>query len=116
MSGNNITWLAKSGGHGYAPSLHAIQDAVLINLELFNYVKLQDDNTAVVGTGVRFSDLIDTVAAAGRELSKPHQDENDMLLFSNSRDNSCGIMPMCGFYRRHVGRWPRSSSGPARLD
>ncbi|EXF79652.1 hypothetical protein CFIO01_12138 [Colletotrichum fioriniae PJ7] len=69
MSGNNMTWLAKSGGHGYAPSLHAIQDAVLINLENFNYVKLQGDNTAVVGTGVRFSDLIDTVAAAGRELT-----------------------------------------------
>ncbi|KAK2037944.1 FAD-binding domain-containing protein [Colletotrichum somersetense] len=69
MSSKNMTWLAKSGGHGYAPSLHAIQDAVLINLENFNYVKMHDDNTAVVGTGVRFSGLIDAVAAAGRELT-----------------------------------------------
>ncbi|KAK2014653.1 FAD-binding domain-containing protein [Colletotrichum eremochloae] len=69
MSSNNMSWLAKSGGHGYAPSLQAIQDAVLINLEKFNYVRLQDDNTAVVGTGARFSDLINSVAAAERELT-----------------------------------------------
>ena len=73
MSSNNLPWLAKSGGHGYSPTLHSIQNAVLINLENFNHVKVENDGKVVVGTGVRFGDLIDTVGAAGRELSKSFQ-------------------------------------------
>lgn len=69
MSSNRLPWLAKSGGHGYSPTLHSIQSAVLINLENFNYVRVEDDGAAVVGTGALFSDLVNVVGAAGRELS-----------------------------------------------
>ncbi|EPS34783.1 hypothetical protein PDE_09747 [Penicillium oxalicum 114-2] len=69
MSTNNLQWLARSGGHGYSPTLQSIQDAVLINLENFNHVQVQPDGTVVVGTGAYFSDLINTVGAAGRELT-----------------------------------------------
>ncbi|MCJ1269497.1 hypothetical protein MMC22_009389 [Lobaria immixta] len=69
LSSNHLPWLAKSGGHGYSPTLHSIQNAVLINLENFKHVTVKDDGTAVVGTGALFGDLIDTVAAAGRELT-----------------------------------------------
>jgi FAD/FMN-containing dehydrogenase len=41
----------------------------LVNLENFNHVKVQSDGTVVVGTGAYFSDLINAVGAAGRELS-----------------------------------------------
>ena len=73
MSSNSLPWLARSGGHGYSPTLHSIQNAVLINLENFNYVKVEDDGTVVVGTGAKFGDLIDTVGTAGREFSKSFQ-------------------------------------------
>ena len=73
MSSNGLPWLALSGGHGYSITLHSIQNAVLINLENFNYVRMEDDGTAIVGTGTLFGDFIDTVAAAGRELSKSFQ-------------------------------------------
>ena len=77
MSSNSLPWLARSGGHGYSPSLHSIQNAVLINLENFNYVKVEDDGTVVVGTGAVFGDLIDTVGTAGREFSKSFQPRLD---------------------------------------
>ena len=64
-----MSFLARSGGHGYFPTLQSIQDAVLINLENFNYVNVQDKGTVVVGTGAYFGDMIDTVGGAGRELS-----------------------------------------------
>ena len=73
MSSNNLPWLALSGGHGYSITLNSIQNAVLINLENFNYVRMEDNGTAIVGTGTLFGDFIDTVAAAGRELSKSFQ-------------------------------------------
>ena len=31
---------------------------------------MQDDNTAVIGTGAVFQDVVNTVGAAGREFSK----------------------------------------------
>ncbi|CAG8198446.1 unnamed protein product [Penicillium salamii] len=69
MSSNNMSWLARSGGHGYSPTLQSIQDAVLVNLENFKEVNIQSDGTVVVGTGVYFDELINTVGAAGRELT-----------------------------------------------
>ncbi|KAJ6180060.1 hypothetical protein N7519_010521 [Penicillium mononematosum] len=69
MSSKNMSWLARSGGHGYSPTLQSIQDGVLVNLENFNHVKVQSDGTVVVGTGAYFSDLINAVGAAGRELT-----------------------------------------------
>ena len=70
MSSNGLHWLARSGGHGYSSTLHAVQNAILLNLENFNYVKMKKDGSVVAGTGALFQQLIDTVSAAGRELSK----------------------------------------------
>ncbi|KAI1196102.1 hypothetical protein F5X97DRAFT_334922 [Nemania serpens] len=59
LSSINKTWLAKSGGHGYSPTLRAIQNATMINME----------NFVTMGTGASFSELISTVGSAGRELT-----------------------------------------------
>ncbi|KAI1496064.1 hypothetical protein F5X99DRAFT_425229 [Biscogniauxia marginata] len=65
----NRTWLAKSGGHGYSPTLHSIQNGVLINMENFDYVNINSDNTVTVGTGARFDELTAVVGGAGREIT-----------------------------------------------
>ncbi|CAG8888090.1 unnamed protein product [Penicillium egyptiacum] len=41
MSSKNMSWLARSGGHGYSPTPQSIQDGALVNLENFNHVKVQ---------------------------------------------------------------------------
>ncbi|KAL8783421.1 MAG: hypothetical protein Q9195_009397 [Heterodermia aff. obscurata] len=63
------TFLAKSGGHGYSATLHAIQSAAMINMENFNYVKMNPDFSVTVGTGTKFSTLVQVVAGVGRELT-----------------------------------------------
>lgn len=73
MSSNGLPWLAKPGGYGYSITIHSIQNAVSINLENFNYVRMKKDGSVVVGTGALFGDLTNTVGAAGRELSKSFQ-------------------------------------------
>ncbi|RYP14706.1 hypothetical protein DL766_009595 [Monosporascus sp. MC13-8B] len=47
----------------------SLGNAVLINLENFNYVRVEDDGTVVVGTGIRFGDLVNIIRAAGKELT-----------------------------------------------
>ncbi|KAI1879130.1 hypothetical protein JX265_003307 [Neoarthrinium moseri] len=69
LSGAGKTFLAKSGGHGYSPTLHAIQDAVMINLENFDYVTVNEDLSVTLGTGAKFSELVEVVGNAGRELT-----------------------------------------------
>lgn len=70
LSSAGKTFLAKSGGHGYSPTLHAIQHAAMINMENFDYVTMNSDFSVTVGTGARFSKLVDVVGNAGRELSQ----------------------------------------------
>lgn len=69
LSSANKTFLAKSGGHGYSPTLHVIQDAVMINMENFDYVTVNDDFSVTLGTGARFSEFVEVVGNAGRELT-----------------------------------------------
>ncbi|KAI1394184.1 uncharacterized protein F4822DRAFT_424651 [Hypoxylon trugodes] len=69
LSSSNKTWLAQSGGHGYSATLQTIQNAVLINMESFDYVKVNPNMTVTVGTGVKFDELISVVGNAGRELT-----------------------------------------------
>ncbi|KAE8370460.1 FAD-binding domain-containing protein [Aspergillus caelatus] len=70
MSKNQIPWLvAKAGGHGYSATLEIVQDAVMINMEKFNYAKLNTDNGLTVGGGASFRDLTAAAAAGGRELT-----------------------------------------------
>ena len=70
LSSAGKTFLTKSGGHGYSATLHEIQSAAMINMENFNYVNVNSDLSVTVGTGTKFSGLVDVVAAAGRELSQ----------------------------------------------
>ncbi|KAL8686689.1 MAG: hypothetical protein Q9218_006936 [Villophora microphyllina] len=74
LSSAGKSFLVKSGGHGYSPSLHVIQNAAMINMENFDYVIMNPDHSVTVGTGARFSKLVDVVGNAGRELSQsqPH--------------------------------------------
>ncbi|KAJ0368335.1 hypothetical protein COL154_002616 [Colletotrichum chrysophilum] len=68
LSRTEKTWLAKSGGHGYSPTLGVIQEAVMINMENFDNVIMNQDNTVTVGSGTKFRDLVSAVGTAGREL------------------------------------------------
>ncbi|PHH87957.1 hypothetical protein CDD83_8171 [Cordyceps sp. RAO-2017] len=68
LSRANKTWLAKSGGHGYSVTLESVQDAVLINMGNFNRIAM-NGSKVTVGTGATFAELVDAVAAAGRELT-----------------------------------------------
>jgi len=70
MTSNNIPFLAKSGGHGYSTTLETAQNVVMINMEKFNYSKINSDKTATIGSGASFLDLIRALAAAGRQVSK----------------------------------------------
>ncbi|KAH7134408.1 hypothetical protein EDB81DRAFT_903352 [Dactylonectria macrodidyma] len=69
LSSTDKIWLAKSGGHGYSPTLAIIQDAVMINMEKFDSVTMNSDLTVTVGSGAEFRDLVNTVGNAGRELT-----------------------------------------------
>lgn len=46
----------------------------MINMENFNYVTMNPDFSVTVGTGAKFSKLVDVVADAGRELSQSPSD------------------------------------------
>ncbi|KEY71946.1 hypothetical protein S7711_07095, partial [Stachybotrys chartarum IBT 7711] len=69
LSAIDKPFLAQSGGHGYAPSLHVIQNATLINMINFGYINVNDDGTATVGSGSRFRDVVAAVGGAGREFT-----------------------------------------------
>ncbi|KAI0020110.1 hypothetical protein F4780DRAFT_792212 [Xylariomycetidae sp. FL0641] len=62
-------FLTKSGGHGYSATLHSVQEAVLINMENFAYVNMNEDHTVTVGTGATFDKLAKSVGGAGREVT-----------------------------------------------
>ena len=42
----------------------------MINMENFDYVTMNSDFSVTVGSGARFSKLVDVVSNAGRELSQ----------------------------------------------
>lgn len=42
----------------------------MINMVNFDYVTINSDFSVTVGTGARFSELVDVVGNAGRELSQ----------------------------------------------
>ncbi|EFW13275.1 hypothetical protein D8B26_004003 [Coccidioides posadasii str. Silveira] len=69
FSRKNMTWLAKSGGHGYSATLGSVRDTIMINMKGFKYAKMNPDNTVTVGSGATFQDVADAVGAAGRELT-----------------------------------------------
>ncbi|KAL8748184.1 MAG: hypothetical protein Q9190_000003 [Brigantiaea leucoxantha] len=67
---HNIRFLAQGGRHGFAPELGTIQNGILIDLENMNHVHVNNKSQLVtIGGGVKFQDAIDTLYAAGREMS-----------------------------------------------
>lgn len=69
MTSHNVSFLALSGGHGTSLQLGDVHNAVAINMENFNHVVVNQDQTLTVGGGSRFGDIYPVVHAAGRELS-----------------------------------------------
>lgn len=69
LTSNNISFLTKSGGHGYSTTLGQVQNGVMINMENFNYTIMNNDSSATVGSGVIFNDMIQVISDAGRELT-----------------------------------------------
>ncbi|KAI1373462.1 hypothetical protein F4677DRAFT_428960 [Hypoxylon crocopeplum] len=69
LSSQNIPFFAQGGGHGYSPTLAVIQNAVMIKMEHFDKIQMNDDMSVTVGGAVRFGALISTLYAAGRELT-----------------------------------------------
>lgn len=65
-----MSFLAKSGGHGYSPTLEIIQDATMISMKNFTKLQLNEDNTVTMGSATLFSDLVLFLEGVGRELSK----------------------------------------------
>ncbi|KAK3311874.1 putative FAD-dependent oxidase [Apodospora peruviana] len=75
----DIPFLATSGAHGFDTTLGRVKQGLEIDLSRFRAVSIDATaNTLIVGGGVRFSDMIDAVYAAGKEISplttSPEQD------------------------------------------
>jgi hypothetical protein len=69
LSTTDKQWLAMSGGHGYSPTLGAVQNGTLINMRNFQYSYVNNDFTMTVGSGSKFRDMVNTAAASGREVN-----------------------------------------------
>ncbi|KAI1506779.1 FAD binding domain-containing protein [Biscogniauxia marginata] len=68
MTSHNISFLAQGGGHGNTLTLATAQNVVLINMEQFNDITLNSDDTITIGGGARFGDVYTAAYGAGREL------------------------------------------------
>lgn len=72
---NNITFLAKSGGHGLSTSLSRVRNAIMIDMRGLNYARYDNATSQVaVGGGITTGELINATHAAGKEISMstPH--------------------------------------------
>lgn len=65
-----MTWLVKSGGHGYSKTLSTVQNAVMINMEHFKYAYMHAESNLTVGTGATIQDITVPLYDAGREISE----------------------------------------------
>ncbi|RYP28665.1 hypothetical protein DL768_011227 [Monosporascus sp. mg162] len=69
MSSHNISYLAMGGGHGNTITLGNVEGAVLVNMERFDHITVNNcDNTITVGGGARFGPVYTAAYNAGREL------------------------------------------------
>ncbi|RYP28694.1 hypothetical protein DL767_007091 [Monosporascus sp. MG133] len=68
MSSHNISFLAMGGGHGNTITLGTVQDTVLVNMERFDHIRVNCDDTITVGGGARFGPVYTAAYNAGREL------------------------------------------------
>ncbi|KAI9368962.1 hypothetical protein BJX61DRAFT_521534 [Aspergillus egyptiacus] len=66
---HNVPFLATGGGHGYSTSFGALQDGLKIDLGFFNNVTVNtDQNTMTIGGSVQFSEIMDPLYNAGKEI------------------------------------------------
>ncbi|KAI4597966.1 hypothetical protein KJ359_003774 [Pestalotiopsis sp. 9143b] len=68
LTQHNISFLAQCGGHGNTLTFETVRDAVVINMEKFNHITLNDDNTITAGGGAIFGDVYPVAYNAQREL------------------------------------------------
>ena len=67
-----MPFLAQGGGHGWAPSLHKVQGAVVMDLSHMNTVTYENSTQIItVGGGALAGDVVKSLSHAGRETSKP---------------------------------------------
>ncbi|KAI1332613.1 FAD binding domain-containing protein [Xylariaceae sp. FL0255] len=65
----NIPFLATGGGHGYTNTTSALKGGIDIDLGAFKSIQINSSkNTMTVGGSVTFSDILDPLYAAGKEL------------------------------------------------
>lgn len=70
----NIPFLGTSGQHGFSIDLSRLQNGMEIDMSAFRNVSVDAKaKTFTVGGGVRFSDVLDPVFNAGKEISKLKQ-------------------------------------------
>ena len=65
---NNIPFLAQGGGHGYSTTLKIITNAIMINMQNFDYAIADTPLTMRVGGGTHYGTLIQALYNAGAEL------------------------------------------------
>ncbi|KAF2996169.1 hypothetical protein E8E14_003466 [Neopestalotiopsis sp. 37M] len=68
LTRNNISFLAQCGGHGNTVTYETVRDAVVIDMQNFNEIVLNDDNTITAGGGAIFGDVYPVAYNGGREL------------------------------------------------
>ncbi|KAI0017590.1 FAD binding domain-containing protein [Xylariomycetidae sp. FL0641] len=68
MTSHNISFLAQGGGHGNTITLAHAQNTVMINMEKFDDIHMNDDDTISIGGGAIFGPVYTVAQNAGREL------------------------------------------------
>jgi FAD/FMN-containing dehydrogenase len=83
-SKNNIPFLGVGAGHGFTTTLGELNQGLEIDLSLFNTVSVDaQKNRLTIGGSVRFSDIMDPVYAAGKEIRRSNQREPKQSTYLN---------------------------------
>lgn len=68
---NNITFLAKSGGHGLTSTLALVRKAIMIDMRGLNWTSYDAINDYLtVGGGITTGEMANATHALGKEISK----------------------------------------------
>lgn len=68
---NNISFVARAGGHGATRALGLAKNAIQIDLRALNHVRLSEDGkSARIGGGADIKTVIDTLASMGKRTGK----------------------------------------------
>ncbi|KAH0610191.1 uncharacterized protein H6S33_011718 [Morchella sextelata] len=67
---NNITFLAKSGGHGLSTTLSRVRNSIMIDMRGLNYARYDNATSQVtVGGGITTGEMINATHAVGKEIT-----------------------------------------------